>query len=215
MLKLNTTHAAAADNISSQISEPGKYIVTITRAEALTSQAKGTKGLGLSVRSDSGQSADYLDIYYAKADGEELSGIRTVNAILCCAKVREAAEGTVHVEKWDSVAGQRRKMAVTGYPVLMGKRIGLLLRKTLETDNKGNDRARMEIFGVFDPDTEMTASEILARATEPQKLGTLLDALLARGVIDKREQRQQRPAAAQRQNTTSNGFDDMDDNMPF
>jgi hypothetical protein len=216
MLKLDTTQAAAADNITAQISEPGKYIGIITRAEKLVSKDKGTQGLGLSFRADNGQTAEYLDLYHTKGTGEALSGLKTVNAVMCCAKVKQAEEGTVQVEKWDSVAGARRKMGVTGYPALMNKRIGLLLRKTLETDTKGKDRERLEIFGVFDPETEMTASEILSRATEPQKLSAMLDVLIARGVIDKRTSR---PQARQAQHSAGMGrFDDVppiDDDIPF
>lgn len=215
MLKLDTTQAAAADNITAQISEPGKYIGTITRAEKLVSKDKGTQGLGLSFRADNGQTAEYLDLYHTKGTGEALSGLKTVNAVMCCAKVKQAEEGTVQVEKWDSVAGARRKMSVSGYPALMNKRIGLLLRKTLETDNKGKDRERLEIFGVFDPETEMTASEILSRATDPQKLSAMLDVLIARGVIDKRTSRA--PARQSRQSAGMDRFDDMplDDDIPF
>lgn len=218
MLKFDATQAAAADNISAQLTEPGKYIGIITRAEKLVSQAKGTEGLGLSFRANNGQSAEYLDIYHTNGSGEPLSGLKTVNALMCCLRLREVADGPVEVEKWDSVAGQRRKMRVNGYPTLMGKRIGLLLRKTLETDNKGKDRERIEIFGVFCPDTEMTASEIIARATEPAKLSAMLDALLARPVIDKRKSQPQRQAPRQGgQSAGPDRFDDvpMDDDIPF
>lgn len=212
MLKLDTTQAAAADNITSQISEPGKYVGTITRAEKLVSQAKGTQGLGLSFKADNGQTAEYLDLYHTKGTGEALSGLKTVNAVLCCTKTKQAEEGTVQVEKWDKVAGARRKMGVTGYPALMNKRIGLLLRKTLESDGNGKDREKLEIFGVFDPETEMTASEILSRASEPQKLSAMLDVLIARGVIDKRTSR----APARQQSAGMDRFDDMpfDDDFP-
>lgn len=205
MLKLDTTQAAAADNITSQISEPGKYVGTITRAEKLVSQAKGTQGLGLSFRADNGRTAEYLDLYHTKGTGEALSGLKTVNAVLCCTKTKQAEEGTVQVEKWDKVAGARRKMGVTGYPALMNKRIGLLLRKTLETDTNGKDREKLEIFGVFDPETEMTASEILGRASEPKKLSAMLDVLIARGVIDKRTSL----APARQQSAGMDRFDDM------
>jgi hypothetical protein len=217
MLKLDTTQAAAADNITAQISVPGKYIGTITRAEKLVSKDKGTQGLGLSFRADNGQTAEYLDLYHTKGTGEPLTGLKTVNAVMCCAKVKQAEEGTVQVEKWDNVAGARRKMGVTGYPALMNKRIGLLLRKTLETDAKnGKDRERLEIFGVFDPETELTASEILSRATEPQKLSAMLDVLIARGVIDKRTSR---PQARQAQQSAGmdrfDGVPDFDSDIPF
>ena len=187
MLKLNSTLASAADNIVSGIKETGKYVGTITRAESLVSQSKGTQGLGLSFKADSGQTAEWLDIYHTKGDGEALSGLKTVNAIMACAKVREAEEGPIKIEQYDTASRQRKQVTVTGYPALMGKRIGLLLQKTLETDNKGNDRERVQIFGVFEPDTELTASEIMARITTPSRLGAMTEALMARPVRDNRK----------------------------
>ena len=195
MLKLNTQSAHDADNISSSISELGKYVGVITRAEKLVSD-KGTQGLGLSFKADSGQSADYLDLYHAKGDGTQLSAAKTINAILCCARVKQADEGAIDVEKWDKAAGQRRKMRVNGYPALMGKRIGLLLTQVMETGTDGKDRTKLEIFGVFDPETELTASEILQRKTTPERLSSMLDAMVKRGVQDKRKKPAQRSTGA-------------------
>ncbi|MGK3946781.1 hypothetical protein ABK046_51510, partial [Streptomyces caeruleatus] len=64
---LDATQAKAADSISSSIRETGKYVGVLTRAEAVTS-TKGTKGLGLSFKSDDGSTADYLDLYTHRAD---------------------------------------------------------------------------------------------------------------------------------------------------
>jgi len=185
-LKLNRQLAEQADNITAGIKESGKYVGTITRAERLVSQ-HGTEGLGISFRTDSGQTADYLDIYHTKGNGETLSGLKTVHAILCCARVADAQDGKITVEKWDANTKQRAKVVVDGYPALMGKRIGLLLQKTLETNNKtGADRESVTIFGVFDPETELTASETYARASKPEKLTLMLDSLMARPVRDNR-----------------------------
>jgi hypothetical protein len=215
-LKLNRELATAADNIASGIRESGKFIGVITRAESLKSE-KGTLGLGLSFKAANGQTADYLDLWHTKGNGETLSSLKTVNAILCCAKVAEAREGAVQVEKWNAGAGQREKLTVTGYPDLMGKRIGFLLQKTLETGQDGSDRERIQIFGVFAADTELTASEIYAKKTTPERLPLMVDALAARPVNDKRK-----TSASQKPKTTSGSadrpstsFDDMEDDVPF
>lgn len=184
MLKLNSEHAKAADNIATGIRESGKYIGTITRAEKLES-GKGTQGLGLSFKADNGQSADYLDLYHTKGDGEALRGLKMVNAIMCCAKVNEAAEGPIQCEKWKD--GGRTKVTVNGYPALMGKRIGFLLQKVLETDQNGKDREKVEVFGVFSAETELTASEMYARKTTPERVSQMLDALMAKPVRDNRK----------------------------
>lgn len=207
-LTLDTKQAKAADSIASSINEAGKYIGTITRAEALKSE-RGTLGLGLSFRTDNGQSADYLDIYTQKGDGEALMGAKTVNALLVCLKLRGAKQGTIKCEKWDREVGARIKVEVTGYPELMGKRIGLLLQKELGTSNTGKDTERMTVFGVFSPDTELTASEILDSKTNPERLPQMVAALAAKPVRDNRKGRPQ----AQRTAPTAGAADD--DDIPF
>lgn len=202
MLKLDSSLAKAADVIAANIQEPGKYVGVITRAEKLTA-GTGTEGLGLSFKADNGQTADYIDLYHTKNDGEPLSALKTVNAILCCARVAQAEEGPIRCEKWVKAKGARETVTVPGYPVLMGKRIGLLLRKVLETDDKGKDRTRMEIFGVFSAETELTASEMYAKASTPKRLAEMVALLATKPVIDKRTTK--RPAAA-----SHGGFDDAD-----
>jgi nitrogen fixation protein FixH len=99
----------------------------------------------------------------------------------------------------------------------MNKRIGLLLRKFIDTKQDGSDRDGVEIFGVFQAETELTASEVLDRQTKPERLTKMVDALMARPVYDKRKKSQ--PAHPQstttRQAAPATGFDDMDDDIPF
>lgn len=209
-LKLNSQLARAADEIAAGIRESGKYVGVITRAEKLTA-GTGTVGLGLSFRADSGQTADYLDLYHTKGDGETLSGLKTVNAILCCTKVSEATEGPIQCEKWQD--GGRQRVTVTGYPALMGKRVGFLLQQVLETDNKGKDREKVQIFAVFNADTELTASEMYEKKTKPERLANMLDALLARPVRDNRKSGKAKPVGR----SAADDYSGMppDDDVPF
>jgi hypothetical protein len=215
-LTLNRSLAEQADSITSGIKESGKYVGVITRAEKLVSQ-KGTEGLGLSFRADSGQVADYLDIYHTNGSGEALSGLKTVHAVLCCARVANAQDGKITVEKWDQNTRQRMKVVVDGYPALMGKRIGFLLQKTLETNAKtGADRESVVIFGVFDAETELTASETYARASKPEKLTLMLDSLMARPVRDNRTSKPAQQGSSQA--APSRGHADAEipfDDAPF
>ena len=211
-LTLDTKAAKAADNIASSISETGKYVGAITRAEALKS-TQGTTGLGLSFKSDNGQTADYLDIYTHKADGTELMGAKTVNAILACLKLRGAKQGQITCEKWDKNAGSRERVTVGGYPDLMGKRLGLLLQQELSTrQDNGKEVTRMTIFGVFSADTELTASEVLDGKVNPERLPRMLQALMAKPVRDNRA-KSGRPAAGGQAGGAVT-LDDMDD-IPF
>jgi len=208
MLKLNSQLAKDADNINAGIKETGKYVGTITRAEKLVSKDKGTIGLGLSIKTEDGLSADYLDIWHTRGDGSELSGLKTVNAILCCTKTSEAQEGPINVERWDNKTGKREKTSTSGYPGLMGKKVGLLLQKQLETNNRtGKDVERVGIFAVFNAETELTASEMYAKKTNPERLTQMLTTLMARPVKDNRKKV---TASA-----SSDGFGHAGEEIPF
>lgn len=183
---LDANQAKSADSLGSSIRETGKYVGTLTRAEAITS-TKGTRGLGLSFKSADGATADYLDLWTHNKDGEALSALKTVNAILACLKLRGINEGAITFEKWNKDKKAREQVQGTGYPDLMGKRIGFLLRKELETDDKGEDRERLGIFAVFQADTELTASEVLGQQTKPERLSKMLETLIAKPVHDKRK----------------------------
>lgn len=187
MLTFNPTEAAQADRVSSQITETGKYIGVITRAEKLLSK-NNVQGLGLSFKADDGSTADYLDLYTINAKGEVLPSMKTAQAILGCLKIKQATDGKIQCEKWSSQERKRETVSVNGYPELMGKRIGLLLQKELSTNTtNGNDVERLQIFGVFQADTELTVSEILARKTTPETLPKMLQALMAKPVRDGRK----------------------------
>lgn len=212
-LTLNPNEARQADRTNLGIKTSGKYIGTITRAEKIISK-KNTEGLGISFKTDDGATANYLDLYTVNAEGKTLPSMATVQAILCCTRTKNADEGTIQFEKWDNEAKQSIKTNANGYPSLMGKRIGLLLQQELSTNNtNGNDVDRVVIYGVFEADTKLTASEILDKATKPEKLEKMLNALMARPINDRRDK------AFIKQSTTSSqpagAFDDFEDDIPF
>lgn len=211
MLELNADKARAADNRQTAITETGKYIGVITRAEKLVSQ-QGTKGLGLSFKSNDGNTANYLDVWFAKENGDELFGIKTVNALMACLKMRKCEEGQIECEKWDKGAGAMTKVRAAGYPEMMGKPIGLLLQESIETDQQGKDQRRIGIYGVFQANTELTASEVLDGKTTPEKLPKMLQALMANPVRDNRKVRGTPTHSAPQ----PSGFAGMDDDLiPF
>lgn len=213
--KLDTALAKSADNIASSINEAGKYVGTITRAEYLTAKS-GARGMGLSFKTDSGATADYLDIYTHNGEGEALPGAKTVNAIMACTQLRELSDGSISCEKWDSASQQRQRVTVKGAPELMGKRIGLLLQEECGTYN-GKETHKMLIFGVFSATSELTASEILEKKTTPTNLPKMLEALMARPVKDSRKKgaaRTQGGAQSSSSGGADDPFGDMDD-IPF
>ena len=137
--------------------------------------------------------------------------------MLACVQLGGIDVGTITCEKWEMPAGKRVKVAVPGYPDLLGKRLGLLLQKELSTNNRtGNDAERMVVFAVFSAQTELTASEILEKKANPERLPKMLDALMARSLRDNRERSGRRAPAANGSGRAPAGFDDaMDDDIPF
>lgn len=186
-LTLNASDARKADNFSSVIRESGKYVGTITRAEKLLSK-NNVEGVGFSFKTDDGASANYLDVYTVKPNGEKLRGYHIVQAILCCTRTKSAPEGQITFEAWNP--DERRMMPVTaeGYPALMGKRIGLVLQKEIYTHQiTGNDVERMNIVAVFEASTGLMASEILANKTKPELLESVVKKIMANPVRDMRK----------------------------
>jgi hypothetical protein len=208
--KTDFTEAKNADRSNQSIKTSGKYVGIITRAEKLLSK-KGTEGVGFSFKTDTGDTANYLDLYTVNAKGEKLQGLSTLNAILCCAKLRGVEDGIITFEKWDKDAKAMVETKAEGYPDLMGKRIGFLLQQELSTHiDTGTDVERVNIYGVFEADTGFTASEIVDKATKPEKLDKMLTALMARPVYDRRE----KPASNQQAySNSSSAFDDNE--APF
>lgn len=214
-LKLDPTEARKADQFSSVIRESGKYVGVITRAQKLLSKSK-THGLGLSFKSDDGASANYLDIYTEKANGDSLRGASIVQAILCCTKTREANEGEITFERWDRDEGGMVKVTETGYPALMNQRIGLVLQKELQTNNiTGADVERMNIVAVFDPATDMLASEILDKKTKGDKLEKIVAMVLANPVRDNRQKPSGTRQVANGSASQKPDHDPFDDDIPF
>jgi hypothetical protein len=205
-LTLNANEARQADRINTAIKETGKYVGVITRAEKLISK-KNTEGLGLSIKTDDGATANYLDLYTVNSSGETLPSMATVQAILCCTRTKEASEGSITFDKWDSEAKAVVTTSANGYPSLMGKRIGLLLQRELSTNTtNGNDVDRVVIAGVFEADSELTASEILDKKTQPEKLAKMISSL--KPVNDRRTNKSSVAPTA-----TANA--DADDDFPW
>lgn len=211
---LDTKAAKAADQTNARITESGKYAGMLTRVEAKTS-AKGTKGVELSFKCDSGETSDYLQLWTENASGEQLSGFKTVMALLTCLSLRSAKQQQIEVEKYSKESGQREKVRIQGYPEMMGKPIGLLLQKELYTKRDGGEGEQMLIVGCYRPNDEMTASEILDKAKSPEVLAKQLAWLASKPVKDSRTGHAPRPAQQAPAHHDSSGFGDFSDDIPF
>lgn len=219
-LTLNAGDARKGDSMSAVIRESGKYVGIITRAEKLVSKNR-VEGLGLSFKTDDGASASYLDLYTIRqSDGEKLRGYHLVQALLACLKVRNVDEGSIEAEKWDNINRTMTKVPLIGYPALMGKRIGIVLQKELQTNRQnGKDVERLNVLAFFEAATGLTAIEILDGKTEAKRI-QFYEGLIARTpVLDRREghspTREPAGAPATTGAQTGAGQHEFEDDIPF
>lgn len=212
-LTLNADDARKGDTLSNVIRESGKYVGVITRAEQLLSR-NNVEGVGLSFRADDGATASYLDVYTVRqSDGKKLRGYHLIQALLACLKLRTVEEGSIEAEKWDSASRTMVRTHMRGYPALMGKRIGVFLQRELSVNqNTGDDTERVNLIGVFDPATNLTASEILSGQTEAKHIHNYEHLLERTPVLDRRAKAASSSTASGGSPSASTVFDD---DIPF
>lgn len=209
MYTLDTNTARKADQTGNRITEIGKYVGTFTQAEDIKA-GTGTRGVALRFESN-GQQAN-LSLYTKKADGTELMGLQALMAIMTCLRLRGIEPKDGRVKAWDNDAKQEITREARVFPDLCGKPIGLLLETEDYVKQSGGTGTRMVIAGIFQADTELTASEILDKKTKPEHLPKMVERLRHRPVKGAKAPAAQPAAAA---SGGGSGFDDMDDDIPF
>ena len=214
MYALDPNAARKADTTGNQIKEIGKYVGSFTQAVDIKTQ-KGGKGISLVFKSNSGQKAN-LTIYTQSAEGEKHQGFDQLMAIMTCMGLRNIAPkpGTFTRYDFDTKAEVTENGNI--FPEL-AKPIGVLLETEDYEKRDGGTGTRMVMKSVFQPSTELTASEVLDRKTTPEQLGKLVASLRHRALKSARPTNQ---ASSPRQpekssQTGGSGFDDMDDDIPF
>ena len=164
--------ASHADDIANRIDTGGPYIGVFKRAEATVSALKGTEGIVLEFEVPGGGSVENT-LWTRKSDGSSIFGDNMVQAIRLILGVKgsmNSVPGKVMV--WE----EGKKVEADGevFPQLCGKRIGVVFQKELYTNNSGKESWRMNLYGVFDADSKLTASEIKEGVKEPKKLERLV-----------------------------------------
>lgn len=208
---LNTEAAKQADNINSRIEQAGKYLGVLTRAEPVVSK-KQSKGVDLSFKSDTGATADYLTIWTHNGEGKQLQGFNVLMAIMTCLRVKDLKSEDGEVEKYDRDQQKRVKTVVPLFKALMGKPLGLLIYMEEYAKNDGGTAWKPTISAPFDKD-EFTASEILNKASKPETLAKMVQALRDRPL--KTSATQSTQASQERSAQGGHAFSDMDDDIPF
>ena len=127
------------------ISEGGAYICTITEAKYVEAKTK-TSGLEFSFESSDGQKINFINVYYAKQNGEKVTGgVSILNAMM----------GLCGISQMTS------SQNINGFicPELTGKKIGVFLQKTIYSKGDGSDGYKFDIRVPYDINTGKTLRE--------------------------------------------------------
>lgn len=208
--QLDTKAAKQADQLFAKIDEKGKYIGVITRAEAIESK-KGTKGVGISFKSESGATADYLDFWTINNEGKQLAGYNLLMAIMTVLRVKGLKATPGEVEKYDRTLQSRVKVQADLFKELMNKPIGLLIHMEEYAKTEGGTAWKPAISAPFDT-AGFTASEVLAQVQKPETLERMFFALRDRPLKSAPAAPAADYQAGQHQRPT---FDDLGDDIPF
>ena len=216
MYTLDVQAARHADTAGATIKEIGKYVGEFIQAKDVVTK-KGGRGIEFIFKSQGGQKA-ILAIYTTGANGDRYQGYDALMAIMTCLQLRGIKPAPGKVTRYDFEAKKEVVEDGTVFPDLH-KPIGVLLETEDYEKKDGSIGTRMVLKNVFQPSTELTASEILDKKTQPELLAKMVEGLRHRPLKGARQ-----PAPRQDDgfggppagHPASSGFDEMDDgSIPF
>ena len=215
MYTLDVQAARHADTAGATIKEIGKYVGEFIQAKDVVTK-KGGRGIEFIFKSQGGQKAN-LAIYTTGANGDRYQGYDALMAIMTCLQLRGIKPAPGKVTRYDFEAKKEVVEDGTVFPDLH-KPIGVLLETEDYEKKDGSIGTRMVLKNVFQPSTELTASEILDKKTQPELLAKMVEGLRHRPLKGARQ-----PAPRQDDgfggppagHPASSGFDEMDDDIPF
>lgn len=205
---LDASAAKQADQLFSKIEQKGRYLGTITRAEQVVSK-KGSKGIDMSFKTETGATSDYLSIWTHNGEGKQLQGFNLLMAIMTCLRVKNLKAELGEVEKYDQDTKQRVKAQVLLFKELMNKPVGLLIHMEEYEKTAGGTAWKPAISAPFDKDG-FTASEILSSA----KVAATLEKM-EQGLRDRPLKIGSSAPQQPGQPATNPSFDDLGDDIPF
>ena len=127
------------------ISEGGAYPLTIISAKYIKA-GSGSDGMEFEVKTEAGQTAKFINIYYKKSDGTIInSGYSTLCGIMYFLglqglSMQNAGENTIA-------------------PELTNAKVGMFLQKVLYTKKDQKDGFKFDLRAPFKPDTMHTVKE--------------------------------------------------------
>lgn len=153
----NEAAAFDADKGALQLTDAGAYVGTFTKAFAKTAES-GATGIELQFTAP-GVGVTSITLWIEK-DGKAIFGENFLNAMLFLMGLPGAKAVRGEVEVYDRDAGARVKQEGDTYPALCGKQIGVVFRKELYTTKDGMDGERLSLELLFQPETNLTFTEL-------------------------------------------------------
>lgn len=200
---LNAEAAREADG--GRLDRTGAYVGKFTLAMNLIAQS-GATGITFNFEADSGEQAQYLNLYTANAVGQPIFGEKQLYALMTCLKQRSISATPQEHELYDHDLRAATKQTVDVYSTLMNVPVGIVVQKEHYLNNLKEPKERLNLIRFFDPATRQTASEILDKSPAKKldaQLGSLKDKI-APGA---------RPAKGASTEHDPNA--DFDDDLPF
>lgn len=171
--KYDEASASRADDAASRVTDGGAYVGAFTYAWDVDTQ-KGGKGIKLGFNVPGTGNCE-LAIYTMDAEGKANFGKHFLDAMMFFFGLGGLEVKNGKVEKWDDEAKKRVETDGKVFPQLVGKPIGLVLRREIYSrESDGASAERLNLEGVFSPETRLMFSEIKDHKTKPEKLDKLL-----------------------------------------
>ena len=172
---------AASSDVSPTLRDPGKYICTIVEADTFERSGKsGTyQFVRLLLRADDKRTAT---VELCVSGGQSNWQAKLFDAVCVCVGVNDPKFVPAKIKQHRR--GILDKNTDDGYRCveLEKKRIGVLLQRVWRDypDKNGemHEAYDLVLFKPFNPDNELTASEIIAGATTPKNLAAAIEACM-------------------------------------
>lgn len=165
--------AASADKAADRITEQGAYIMSFPIVEGFTTDG-GAKGMRFHCDAKGVGTAQFT-LYTHSKEGKETFGVAQVDAMMCLLGLKRLKSVTGPVKKWEG--NELVDSEGDRYPDLEGKDIGVVLQTEKYPKQNGTTGERFNLYGLFQAETKLMASEIKERKTTPVKLDRLLKGL--------------------------------------
>lgn len=218
MFKLDQDQARKSDqSFGGKIEQKGKYKGEITRFVWIKSKNTGAKGVELRFKSDAGETAMF-QIYTHSAAGDEYFGYKQLMSLLAVLNIRtEIKPKPAQYMVWDKVAKAEVEKELLGFPMVEGKRLGILVELE-DSEYQGNVTTKPIVSMFFQADTELSASEVLDGTTVPALVAARVPKLRHKTLQPKRGQEAQSQGSRKLSDSESHANQSVpfdEDDIPF